>query len=301
MKTAFFNFSDISFFVVVTVMAPALTKIVREGQSLLLASPPPFGGVDSEGRAVSSTKLEPDIISTGDNGQLMMMGLNSSSFSSLESFSPLNFLNPNPANPSPSSHQKKSVSQVFLLSPLSVPFSSENQRGSQQEVAFSPGAHDTFSGTVLQHNSQEARFPEGLGSSQKRWPDGVDVHSPSDSVEKIKFCDYSQAVASPEKTVLQDDGTRLRCPPPASVHICSDRWNSQQLPGKSVPKEEVVREQEGRRSRGQRLVTPNNTSYPSSRLCVQGYDTTASSSSDYEQVEELDGDGGQRETTTVSE
>ncbi|XP_070771370.1 KAT8 regulatory NSL complex subunit 1-like protein [Enoplosus armatus] len=249
-------------------MAPALTKILKDGHGIHLSSPPASVRMDSDGRAMHSTELESQMRST-DDGDLQKMWLNLSSFPSLDSclpVSPLDF----PANPVLSPCLQASASQcetVLLPSPaslLSLLCFNKGLRDSHQVACVFPGVPDMFLVPVPEHNSQEACLLHGHMAAPECGPDGGDVHHssltltsvpPSYSHGEIKYQGYTPFFA-PAPTLTQQKMAGLGSPPPTSVQPCSGRVNSDQLASTAVL-EEAVKEQLSRQaglhSRAQRL------------------------------------------------
>ncbi|XP_071314763.1 KAT8 regulatory NSL complex subunit 1-like protein isoform X2 [Trachinotus anak] len=240
-------------------MAPALTKVLKDGHGIHLSSPPSSVRVDSNGRAVCSTELEPHMRPTGD-GDPQKMWLNLSLFPSLDSCLPVSPLDV-PANPLLSPCLQASTSQceaVLLPSPPSLlSFLSFNKslRDSHQVVPILPGVPDMFLGPAPEHNSQEACLLHGCGVTPECGPDGGDVRcspftltrvSPSDSLEKIKLQGYTPCFAPPP-TLIQEKAAGVGCPPPASMQSCSGRVNFDQLASRAVL-EEAVKEQLSRQA-----------------------------------------------------
>ncbi|KAM9346861.1 KAT8 regulatory NSL complex subunit 1-like protein [Symphorus nematophorus] len=249
-------------------MAPALTKILKDGHGIHLSSPPASVRMDSAGRAVCSTELESQMRST-DDADLQKMWLNLSLFPSLDSCLPLSPLDV-PSNPMLPRCPQASASQcetVLLRSPPSLlsllPFS-EGLRDSHQVASVFPGVPDMFLVPVPEHNSQEACLLSGRGAAPECGPDGDDVHHspltltivpPSYSQGEIQYQGYTPVFAPPP-AFTGEKVAGIGCPPPASVQPCSGTVNSDQLASRAVL-EEVVKEQclrqAGLHSRAQRL------------------------------------------------
>ncbi|XP_022597065.1 KAT8 regulatory NSL complex subunit 1-like protein [Seriola dumerili] len=240
-------------------MAPALTKVLKDGHGIHLSSPPSSVRVDSNGRAVRSTELESHMRPTED-GDSQKMWLNLSLFPSLDSCLPVSPLDV-PANPLLFPCLQASVSQceaVLLPSPASLlSFLSVNKslKDSHQVVSVLPGVPDMFLGPVSEHNSQEACLLHGCGAAPECGPDGGDVHrspftltgvSPSDSLGKIKFQGHTPFFAPPP-TLIQGKAAGVGCPLPASMQSCSVRVNFDQRASSTVL-EEAVKEQLSRQA-----------------------------------------------------
>ncbi|KAG7241656.1 hypothetical protein INR49_025121 [Caranx melampygus] len=240
-------------------MAPALTKVLKDGHGIHLSSPPSSVRADSNGRAVCSAELEPHMRSMGD-ADCQKMWLNLSMYPPLESCLPVSPLDV-PPNPLLSPCLQASASQcevVPLPSPASLlSFLSFNKSldDSHQVVPVLPGVPDMFLGPVSEHNSQEACLLHGCSAAPECGPDGGDVHrspftltsvSPSDSLGKIKFPDYSPFFAAPPSPI-QEKADGVDCSLPASVLSCSGRVNFDLQASRAVL-EEAVKEQLSRQA-----------------------------------------------------
>ncbi|XP_040914062.1 KAT8 regulatory NSL complex subunit 1-like protein isoform X2 [Toxotes jaculatrix] len=238
-------------------MAPALTKILKDGHGIHLSSPPSSVRVDPN--AVQRTELDPHVRATED-GDPQDMWLNLSLFPSLDSCLPTSPLDVS-ANPVLSPCLQVSASQceaVLFPSPSSLlSFLSFNkgQRDSHQVVSVLPGVLDMFLGPVPEHNSQEACLLHGHGAAPECGPDGGDVHhssftsasvSPSDSLWEMKSQGCTPFFAPPP-TLTQDKASGMGFPPPASVQSCVGRVNFEQLASRAVL-EEAVKEQLSRQA-----------------------------------------------------
>uniref|UniRef100_A0A4W6F4V8 KAT8 regulatory NSL complex subunit 1-like n=1 Tax=Lates calcarifer TaxID=8187 RepID=A0A4W6F4V8_LATCA len=249
-------------------MAPALTKILKDGHGIHLSSPPSSVRVDSNRRAVRSAELEPHMRLTEDDDP-QKMWLNLSLLPSLDSClsaSPLHV----PANPVLSPCLQESASQceaVLLSSPASLlSFLSFNKGlvDSHQVVSILPGVPDMFLGPVPEHNSQEACLLHGCSTAPECGPDGVDVHhspftltgvSPLESLGEIKSQGFTPFFA-PQPALMQEKAAGVGCPPPPSVQPCSGRVNFHQLAPKAVLEKAVKQKlsrQTGLHSRACRL------------------------------------------------
>ncbi|XP_067459400.1 KAT8 regulatory NSL complex subunit 1-like protein isoform X1 [Thunnus thynnus] len=246
-------------------MAPALTKILKDGHGIHLSSPPASVRMDSDSRVMRSTELDSQMTSTGD-GDLQKMWLNLSSLTPLDSCLPASPLDV-PANPVLSPFLQTSASQcemVLLPSPGSL-FSllslNKGLRDSHQVASVFPGVPDMFLVPVPEHNSQEACLLHGHSAAPECGPDGVDVHhssltlasvSPSYTHGELKSEGYTPCFAPP-LTLTQRDMAGISCPPPASVvRPCGGRLNSEQPVLREVLEEQLSR-QAGLHSRAWRL------------------------------------------------
>ncbi|XP_051259897.1 KAT8 regulatory NSL complex subunit 1-like protein [Dicentrarchus labrax] len=249
-------------------MAPALTKILKDGHGVHLSSPPAIVRMDSDGRAVCNTDLESQMRST-DDADLQKMWLNLSLFPSLDSCLPVSPLDV-PANAVLSPCLQASSSQcetVLLPSPaslLSLLSFSKGLIDSHQVASVFPGVPDMFLVPVPEHNSQEACLLHGHSAAPECGPDGGDVHHsplsltivpPSYSHGEVKYQGYTPFFASPH-TLTQEKVTEMGCPPPSAMHPSIGRVNHDQLASRAVL-EEAVKEQLSRQAglhgRAQRL------------------------------------------------
>lgn len=157
-------------------MAPALTKILKDGHGIHLSSPPSSVKMDSDGLVKHSTDLDVELIST-DDADLQKMWLNLSMIPSLDSCLPMSPLN-TPLNPALTPCLQTSPGQgESLLFPSSAHLFSllspnKGLRESQQVASVFPGVSDMFLVPVPEHNRQEASLLRGYTAV----PDGGDVH-----------------------------------------------------------------------------------------------------------------------------
>lgn len=248
-------------------MAPALTKILKDGHGIHLSSRPSSVRMDSDGRAVCSTELESQLKSIDDD-HLQKMWLNLSSFPPLDSCLPVSPLDV-PTSPVLSSCLQASASQhqtVLLPSPaslLSLLSFTEGHRESQHVTSIFPGGADMF--LVPEHNVQEACLLHGGTAAPEYGPDGGDVHHAPFALTtappfyprgQIKHRGYT-TVLMPPSTLAQGKVAGMGCPPPSpSVQPHGGRMNSDLLSSRVVL-EEAVRERLSRQaalqSRAQRL------------------------------------------------
>lgn len=233
-------------------MAPALTKVLKDGHGIHLSSPPSSVRVDSNGRAVCSAEPEPHLRSMGD-GDCQKMWLNLSMFPSLESCLPVGPLDL-PASPLLSPCLQASAGQceaVPLPSPASLlSFLSfhKSLNDSHQVVPVLPGVPDMFLGPVPEHNSQEACLLHGCSAAAAECgPDGGDVHrspftltsvSPSDSLGRIKFPGHTPFFAAPP-SLIQEKADGVGCSLPESVPSCGGRVNFDLRASRAVLEEDV--------------------------------------------------------------
>ncbi len=234
-------------------MAPALTKILKDGHGIHLSSPPASVRMDSDG-------VRSDQMRSTDDGDLQKMWLNLSSFPSLDSCLPVKPL-ADPTDPvlSPSPQASASRGQAVLFpspaSLLSLLSFSKSLRDSHQVASAFPGVPDMFLVPVPEHNSQEACLLQGRGASSECAPDGGDVHHsplafailpPSYSHGKIKQQGYTPVFAPPP-ALTQEKVAGTGRPPPSSLQPCSGSVNSNQLASR-VALEKAVKEQLSRQA-----------------------------------------------------
>lgn len=247
-------------------MAPALTKVLKDGRGIHLSSPPAFVIIDSNGRLVR-TELDPHLRLTED-GDPQKMWLNLSLFTSLESCMPASPLDV-PANPVLSPCLQASASDGETVSPpspsslLSLLSFNKGLRDSHQGVSVLPGVPDMFLGLIPEHNSQEACLLHICGDTPDCGPDGVDVHhsslthaslSPSYSLGEVTCQGYTHVFAT-SPTVAQKKEAGAGCPP-ASEQRFKGRLNFNRLASRAVLEEalkEQVSRQAGLHSRAWRL------------------------------------------------
>lgn len=239
-------------------MAPALTKILKDGHGIHLSSPPASVRMDSDGRAVRSVELESQVRPM-DDGDLQKMWLNLSLF-------PLDV----PTDPMLLPHLQASAGQretVLLPGPASLLSLLSFNKGlgdSHQVACVFPGVPDMFLVPVPEHNSQEACLLHGRRAVPECGPDGGDVHHsslpltsvpPSYSHGEIKYQSYTPFFAPPP-TLTQEKMAGMGYPPPSSVQPCGGGVNYDQ-PAPRAVLEEAVKEQLSRQaglhSRAQRL------------------------------------------------
>lgn len=223
-------------------MAPALTKILKDGHGIHLSLPPTSVQTDSDGLAKHSADLDIQLISA-DDGDLQKMWLNLSMIPSLDSclsMSPLD----TPANSmvSPclqtSSSQGESLlhSSAQLLSLLSP---NKGLRESQQVASMFPGVSDMFLVPVPEHNRQEASLLRGCSAV----PDGGDVHyfpltfPHSYSHVERKHQDYIPA-PTPQPLLTQEKESGIVSSLP-SQQPCSIRGSADQRVPRAVLSEAV--------------------------------------------------------------
>ncbi|XP_037345081.2 KAT8 regulatory NSL complex subunit 1-like protein isoform X2 [Pungitius pungitius] len=166
-------------------MAPALTKILKDGHGIHLSSPP-----DPESRMGSA-----------DDGDIQNMWLNLFRFPSLDPCPPAG-LRDVPADPllppcpqAPSSQ----CEAVFIPSPatlLGLLSFSQSLLDSHQVACVFPGVPDMFLAPVPEHNSQGPCLLLGRHSAPQRGPDGGDVHRHSLAFTSVPpSCSHTKVAA----------------------------------------------------------------------------------------------------------
>ncbi|XP_034430351.1 KAT8 regulatory NSL complex subunit 1-like protein isoform X3 [Hippoglossus hippoglossus] len=234
-------------------MAPALTKILKDGHGIHLSSPLSSVRGDSNGRAMHRTELDPHMRPTEDGDA--QMWLNLSFCPSLDPCLPARPLKvlANPVLPPCLEASASQWESVVLSSPASLlGFLSFNEdpRDSHQVVSVLPGVPDMFLGPVPEHNSQEACLLHGRGAAHECGPDGGDVHrspftltsvSQSDFFGEIKSQDWAP-FSPPPPTLTQERAARVDYAPLASEQSCSGSLNFDQLVPRAVL-EEAMKEQ----------------------------------------------------------
>ncbi|XP_033470896.2 KAT8 regulatory NSL complex subunit 1-like protein isoform X2 [Epinephelus lanceolatus] len=243
-------------------MAPALTRILKDGHGIHLSSPPVR--MDSDGRAMCTTELDTQMRST-DDGDLQKMLLNLSSFPSRDSCLPLSPLDV-PANPVLSPHLQASASQcetVLLPNPaslLNLLSFNKGPRDSHQVACVFPGVPDMFLVPLPEHNSQDACLLHGHSAASKCGPDGGDVHrspliftSVPPSYSHGEMNPQGTPFFAPPPTLTQGKVAGIGCPLPSLVQPWSGRVNSEQLASRAVAVKEQLSRQAGLQSRAQSL------------------------------------------------
>lgn len=213
-------------------MAPALTKILKDGHGIHLSSRPTFVSKDPDGGAMHSSGLESQMDPAKD-GDLQ----NFSSFPPQDS---------------------------CLSGSLSLLSFSEGLTDFQQMAFIFPGEAGMF--LLPEHNVQEACLLHGFSAAPECGPDGGDLHHspltltiapPLYSHGAIKHHDYTP-VFVPPPILRQQKAAGMGGPLPSLVWPCGSRLNSDQLTSRGVL-EEAVTEQLSRQaelqSRAQGLQT----------------------------------------------
>lgn len=231
-------------------MAPALTKILKDGHGIHLSSRPTFVSKDPDEGAMHSSGLESQM-NPAKECDLQKMWLNFTSFppqDSCLSVSPLDI----PTNPalSPCLRTSASQHQTVLLpsrsSLLSILSFSEGLKDSQQMAPVFPGGTDMF--LVPEHDVQEAWLLHGRSAAPECGPDGGDLHHspftltiapPLYSHGEIKHQDYTP-VFVPPPILTQEKATGMGGPPPSLVWPCGGRSNSDVLTSRVVLEEAVT-------------------------------------------------------------
>lgn len=160
-------------------MAPALTKITKDGHGIHLSSPLASSNMDSDGGSMFSIELDPQMKLTEDSySQKMWLNLSSLPFlNSCVSKSLLEFPDNSTLTPllQASDGQYKTM---FLPGPGShLSFLSLNKslKDPHQVAMVHPGAPDMFLVPVFEYNSQEASLQRRHSSGPGSGPDGGDV------------------------------------------------------------------------------------------------------------------------------
>lgn len=219
-------------------MAPALTKIFKDGHSIHLSSPPASVRMDSNRGPMHSPEL--DCMRFTEDGDPQKIWLNLSSLPSLDSclcVSPLD----SPASPVCFPQHET----VLLRSPssfLSLLSFSNSHGDSHQVVSVLPGVSDMFLGLVPEHNSQEACLLHGCSDASESVPDGGDMHyslpnhssfSPSYSTGEAKSHGCTPYFAPPP-TITEEKVAEMGSLPLASLQCFSGRLNFNQLASRAV-------------------------------------------------------------------
>ncbi|CAJ1079865.1 KAT8 regulatory NSL complex subunit 1-like protein isoform X4 [Xyrichtys novacula] len=241
-------------------MAPALTKVLKDGHGIHLSSPPASVKMDSDGLAMPSTDPNVQLISTDDE-DLQKMWLNLSLIPSLDFCLPMSPLDI-PATPaltpclqvSPSQGENLHFpSSAHLLSLLS---SNKGLKDSQQVASMFPGVPDMFLVPGPEYNSQEASLLQGCSAV----PDGGDVHYSSITLpHSYSFGEKKHTVIStPQPLLTQEKEAEVGCCLPSSEQPCRIRVSSDQVVPRTVLGEAVKKQlcrQTGLCSRAKRLQT----------------------------------------------
>ncbi|XP_039455488.1 KAT8 regulatory NSL complex subunit 1-like protein isoform X2 [Oreochromis aureus] len=234
-------------------MAPALTKILKNGHGIHLSSPPATVRTDSDGRAMCSIELQPHMgpIDDDDN-DLQQKMWNLSSFHSLDSCLPFSLLDA-PSNPPLSPCQQTSDSQgetMSLPSPNSlVSLLSFNKasRDSHQVASVFPDVPDMFLVPGPEHNRQHVCLPHGWSAAPECQPYGGDVYHSSLNLTSVcppypqgEFTSQGHThLFAPPPSLRQENAAGMGCPPPASQQPCIGRVNPDQLTSRAVLEEAV--------------------------------------------------------------
>ncbi|KAM9710281.1 KAT8 regulatory NSL complex subunit 1-like protein isoform 1-T1 [Menidia menidia] len=244
-------------------MAPALTKILKNGHGIHLSSPSAPARVDLNRTAISASELDLHMGSI-DDGDLQKMWLNVCSFPAL---GPCLSSCPLDGNSELSTCSQTSAGQCEMV-PLPAPSSLVNflsfskwQDDAHQVAAVFPGVSDMFLVPLPEHNSQEACLLHGLCAAPECGTDGGELYCPSltlpgvcpsYSPEEIKIQD-EHPLLPPQPTIMPEEVLRMACPPAFPPHSATVQpgigmVNSDQLASNAVP-EEAVKEQLSRQAR----------------------------------------------------
>ncbi|KAK2839652.1 hypothetical protein Q5P01_013392 [Channa striata] len=242
-----------------TGMAPALTKVPKDGHGVHLSSLPVCVRMDFDRRPVHSTELDPRMRLT--HGDLQNMWNNLSYFASLDSCLPTSLLDVSADDGlSPCLQESASNCKTVLLpSPASL-FSllsiNNGLRDSHQVVPILPGVPDMFLSLVPEHNSQEACSLQGCGDASECGPDGGDVMCHSSFIHASVSSSYSLGevysqgytpLSAPPPTMIQEKGADMARISPAPMQRCSARMNFDHLASSAVL-EEALKEQLSRQA-----------------------------------------------------
>lgn len=232
-------------------MAPALTKILKNGHGIHLSSPPATVRTDSDGRAMCSIELQPHMrpIDDDDN-DLQQKMWNLSSFHFLDSCLPFSLLdassNP-PLSPCPqtSDSQCETMSLPSPNSLVNLLSFNKGSRDSHHVASVFPDVPDMFLVPGPEHNRQHICLPRGWSAAPECQPYGGDVYH--SSLNLMSVCPpYPQGeLTSPGHThffapsLRQEKAAGMVCPPPVSAQPCIDRVSPDQLTSRAVLEEAV--------------------------------------------------------------
>ncbi|XP_068185502.1 KAT8 regulatory NSL complex subunit 1-like protein isoform X2 [Antennarius striatus] len=240
-------------------MAPALTKILKDGHGIHLSSRPAAVRLDS---AMCSRELEPQMTPTHvDSVQTMWQNL--PLFPSLDSCLPMIPLD-TPANTVLSQCLLESANQCetdLLSGPpplLILPSPSEVLKDSHQVASVFPGVSDML--LVRQHNGQEACLLHACKPAPNNGPDGGHIrhfHSVfATSPPLYSHGDKNHQFCTPPPLLTQEKVSVRGLPPLSSMQSCSESVNSDQLPSRVILEEAVqehLSRQAGLQNRAQGL------------------------------------------------
>ncbi|XP_029981696.1 KAT8 regulatory NSL complex subunit 1-like protein isoform X2 [Sphaeramia orbicularis] len=201
-------------------MAPALTKILKDGHGIHLSSPA------SDGRVM---ELDPT-----DDLNLQKMLLNLPAFPSLDSYLHLNPLDL-PSNTEVSSDLQPCASQCelpVLPRPGSLlMICNKGLRDSHQVASMFPGVPDMFLVPVPEHNSQEACLLRGHTAAFQCEPDGGDVHQSLPTLSAISV-PYAQGDLKSSSFFAPSSMSIQETPAPMHMLECDQLVPSAVLEGK---------------------------------------------------------------------
>uniref|UniRef100_A0AAX7TLL8 PEHE domain-containing protein n=1 Tax=Astatotilapia calliptera TaxID=8154 RepID=A0AAX7TLL8_ASTCA len=234
-------------------MAPALTKILKNGHGIHLSSPPATVRTDSDGRAMCSIELQPHMrpIDDDDN-DLQQKMWNLSSFHFLDSCLPFSLLdassNP-PLSPCPqtSDSQCETMSLPSPNSLVNLLSFNKGSRDSHHVASVFPDVPDMFLVPGPEHNRQHICLPHGWSAAPECQPYGGDVYHSSLNLTSV--CPpYPQGeltspghthLFAPPPSLRQEKAAGMVCPPPVSAQPCIDRVSPDQLTSRAVLEEAV--------------------------------------------------------------
>lgn len=234
-------------------MAPALTKILKNGHGIHLSSPPATVRTDSDGRAMCSIELQPHMrpIDDDDN-DLQQKMWNLSSFHFLDSCLPFSLLdassNP-PLSPCPqtSDSQCETMSLPSPNSLVNLLSFNKGSRDSHHVASVFPDVPDMFLVPGPEHNRQHICLPHGWSAAPECQPYGGDVYHSSLNLTSV--CPpYPQGeltspghthLFAPPPSLRQEKAAGMVCPPPVSAQPCIDSVSPDQLTSRAVLEEAV--------------------------------------------------------------
>lgn len=226
-------------------MAPALTKILKNGHGIHLSSPPATVRTDSDGRAMCSIELQPHMrpIDDDDNDLQQKMWNLALPFSLLDAPS-----NP-PLSPCPqtSDSQCETMSLPSPNSLVSLLSFKKGSRDSHHVASVFPDVPDMFLVPGPEHNRQHICLPHGWSAAPECQPYGGDVYHSSLNLTSVcppypQWELTSQGhthLFAPPPSLRQEKAAGMVCPPPVSAQPCIDRVSPDQLTSRAVLEEAV--------------------------------------------------------------
>ncbi|XP_071398429.1 KAT8 regulatory NSL complex subunit 1-like protein [Centroberyx affinis] len=233
-------------------MAPALTKILKDGHGIHLSSPLASVGVDSDGGAILSIELQEPQVKMTEDVYSQRMWLNLSSLPFLDSClpeSPLEFPTSSVLSPflQASAGQCKTVLLPGPGSLLSLLSLSKSLKDAHQVATVLPGVPDMFFVPVTEHNSQEACLLRGHSVAPGCGPDGGDVlRSPPPLTSPPPPFSHGEiqprchaALLAPPSSLTQGEVAGVGCHPPAPVQAWGGGADCDQPVGEAVLEEQA--------------------------------------------------------------